>query len=103
MLEHTLLQMFWYVIFDDERAFNNALGPSMSAWDSRQSHPLVRDAYHTSITMTMAVVLCLLHGIDLVSHGLNILCFIWWDLLHALILPTDVFPIGHGDLVFAFV
>ena len=31
MLEHTLLQMLWQVVFDDEHAFDYALGPSVGA------------------------------------------------------------------------
>ena len=53
--------------------------------------------------MTMAVVLCFLHSIDLVCHGLDVLGFVWWDFLDALVLPMDVFPVGHCGLVFAFV
>lgn len=62
-----------------------------------------RDAGHTCVTMAMAVILCFLHGIDLVRHGLNIFCLVWRDLLNALVLPMNVFPVGHGDLVFGFV
>ena len=53
--------------------------------------------------MAMAVVLSLLHGIDLVSHSLDILGLVWWYLLDALILPMDVFPHGHCGLVFVFI
>lgn len=31
MLEHTLLQMFWQVIWDNESAFDNALGPCVGS------------------------------------------------------------------------
>ena len=36
MLEHALFQMFWQVVLDDERAFDDALSPSVSALDCRQ-------------------------------------------------------------------
>ena len=51
----------------------------------------------------MAVVLGLLDGIDLVGHGLDILCLIWRDLLNALVLPVDVLPVDHCNLIFASV
>ena len=53
--------------------------------------------------MSMAVVLSLLHGIDLIGHSLDVLGFVGWDLLDALVLPMDVLPVGHGILVFSFV
>ena len=53
--------------------------------------------------MAMAVVLCLLHSIDLIRHGLYIFSFVRGYLLDALVLPMDVLPVGHGGLVFAFV
>ena len=55
------------------------------------------------IAMAVAIVLCLLHGIDLIRHSLDILCLVWRDLLNALVLPVDVFPIRHFILVFAFI
>ena len=60
-------------------------------------------ACHACIAVAMAVVLRLLHGIDLIRHGLDILCFIWRDLLNAFILPVDILPISHYGLVFAFI
>lgn len=45
--------------------------------------------------MAMAVVLCLLHGIDLVRHSLDILRLVWRDLLNPLVLPVDVLPVGY--------
>ena len=53
--------------------------------------------------MAMTVVLRLLHSIDLVCHGLNVLGLVWRNLFDTLVLPMDIFPISHGGLVFAFV
>lgn len=41
MLKHALLQMLWQVIFDDEHAFDDALGPSMCSCTPCQQSPLV--------------------------------------------------------------
>ena len=57
----------------------------------------------TRVAMAMAVVLCFLHRIDHICHSLDIFRLVGWDLLDAIVLPVDVFPIGHGILAFAFV
>lgn len=103
LVEHALLQMLWQVIFNDEGAFDNALRPSVCSCGLGQRKPLLNWTTLTCITVAMAVVLCLLHGIDLVCHGLNVLGLVWGNLLHALVLPVNVLPLGHGRLVFAFV
>lgn len=64
---------------------------------------LIQRACHTCVAMAMAIVLGLLHGIDLVRHSLDILCLVWRDLLNALVLPMDVLPLGHCNLIFGFV
>lgn len=103
MLEHALLQTFWQVVFDDEHAFDNALGSSVCSCKPGQHSPLFKWISLACVAMAMAVVLCLLYSIDLVCHGLDILCLVWRDLLNALVLPVDIFPISHYGLVFAFV
>lgn len=95
--------MFWQVVFDDECTFDDALGPSVGSCKLGQRSPLVQWTSLACIAMAMTVVLCFLHGIDLIRHGLDIFCFIWRDLLHALVLPMDVLSIGHGGLVCGFV
>jgi len=51
----------------------------------------------------MLVVLSLLHVVDHVCNGLDVFCLVRRDLLNGLILPMDVFSVGHGVLVFGFV
>ena len=51
----------------------------------------------------MSVGLRLLHVVDHIRHGLNVLGFVWGDLLHAFVPPMDVFPVGHWGLSFGFV
>lgn len=103
MLEHTLLQMFWQVIWDDESAFDNALGPRVGSCKPGQGRPMVWGSSLACVAMAMAVILCFLYSIDLVCHGLNVLSFVGRDLFNALVLPMNVFPAGHGGLVFAFI
>ena len=103
MLEHALLQVLWQVIWNNEDAFDNALGPSVGSCESGQRRPLLQCTSTTCVAMAMAVVLCLLHGIDLVCHSLYVLGLIWWNFFNTLVLPMNIFPIGHGGLVFAFV
>lgn len=64
---------------------------------------MVRRSSLACVAMAMAVILCFLHSIDLVCHGLNILSFVGRDFFNALVLPMNVFPAGHGGLVFAFI
>lgn len=99
MLEHALLQMFWQVIWNNEDTFDNALGPSVRSCKSGEQRPFVWEPSPTCVAMTMAVVLRLLYSIDLVCHNLNILGLVWWNLFDALVLPVNIFPIGHGGLV----
>lgn len=103
MLEHTLLQMIWQVVWDDESAFDNALGPCVGSCKIGQGRPMVRWSSQACVAMAMAIILCFLHSIDLVCHGLNVLSFVGWDLFNALVLPMNVFPAGHGAVVFAFI
>ena len=103
MLEHALLQMIWQVVFDDECAFDNALGPSVRSCKLGQRGSLLKWTTLACVAVAMAVVLCLLHGIDLVCYGLNVLGLVWGNLLNALVLPVNVLPVGHSRLVFAFV
>ena len=53
----------------------------------------------TAVAMTMHVELGLLHVVDHICHSLDILFFVGWYPLNALILPTNVFPVRHGLLV----
>ena len=103
MLEHALLQMFWKIVWDDEGAFDDALSSSMGSFDPDQYSSGTKRILLTCIAMTMRIVLCLLHGIDLISYSLDVLGFVGWDLLDSLILPMNVFPVGHCGLIFSFV
>ena len=87
MFEEALLQMLREIVFDNEPAFDNALGTSMSA----------------CVAMSMHAVLRLLHAVDHICNGLYILSFIRRYLLHTFVLPVDVSPVGHCVLIFSFI
>ena len=75
----------------------------MCSYMAGQPNPMMREIPLACVAMAVAVVLCLLHGVNLVRHSLNILCLIGRDFLDALVLPMDVFPVRHCIMIFAFV